>query len=188
MQPYDLAMLAVLALATVFGAWKGMAWQVASLSSLIASYFVALRFSGPLAPYLSQRVPLNRFLAMLVLYLATSLLIWLGFRIVSNAISRVQLKEFDRQIGGLFGAAKGVLLCIAITFFAVSLSEPAREMVLKSRSGYYIAVLIDRANPVMPREIHDVLRPYFHTLEKRLDPRTLPAPDGNTALKSRRSS
>ncbi len=174
MQSYDLAMLAVLALATLFGAWKGMAWQIASLSSLIVSYFVSLRFSEPLAPYLSQRAPLNRFLAMLVLYLVTSLLIWLAFRVVSDAINRVRLKEFDRQIGGLFGAAKGALLCVAITFFAVTLSEPAREMVLKSRSGYYIAVLIDRANPIMPKEVHDVLRPYLHKLEERLDPRSPP--------------
>lgn len=178
MQPYDLAMLAVLAIATFFGAWKGMAWQIASLSSLIASYFISLRFSESLAPYFGERAPLNRFLAMLALYLATSLVIWLVFRVVSNAINRVQLKEFDRQVGGLFGAAKGALLCVAITFFAVSLSEPAREMVLKSRSGYYIAVLIDRANPIMPREIHDVLRPYLHTLEERLDPRSPPARGG----------
>lgn len=176
MQAYDLAMAAVLATAAAYGAWKGMAWQIASLSSLLASYFVSLRFSAPLAPYFGQRAPLNRFLAMLAIYLATSLLIWLAFRLVSQAISRVQLKDFDRQIGALFGAAKGVLLCVAITFFAVSLSEPARAIVLKSRSGYYIAVLIDRADPIMPKEIHDVLEPYLRRLEERLDPRSLPPP------------
>lgn len=176
MQPYDLAMAAVLAAAAAYGAWKGMAWQIASLSSLLASYFVSLRFSVELAPYFGQRAPLNRFLAMLAIYLATSLAIWLAFRLVSQAISRVQLKDFDRQIGALFGVAKGVLLCVAITFFAVSLSEPARAMVLKSRSGYYIAVLIDRADPIMPKEIHDVLAPYLRQLEERLDPRSLPPP------------
>jgi membrane protein required for colicin V production len=90
------------------------------------------------------------------------------------------LKDFDRQIGGLFGAAKGVLLCVAITFFAVSLSEPARAMVLKSRSGYYIALLIDRADPIMPKEIHDVLGPYLRKLEERLDPRSSPQPANRT--------
>ncbi len=174
MQPYDLAMLAVLAATTLLGAWKGVAWQIASLSSLVASYFISLRFSESLAPYFGRQAPLNRFLAMLALYLAASLIIWLVFRLISNAIDRVQLKEFDRQIGGLFGAAKGVLLCVAITFFAVSLSESVREMVLKSRSGYYIAVLIDRADPIMPKEIHDVLHPYLHKLEERLDPRSPP--------------
>lgn len=170
MQPYDLVMLLVLAAATLFGFVKGMAWQVASLASLVASYFVSLRFSGALAPYIKQPEPLNRFIAMLVLYLATSLAIWLAFRTVSQAIARVRLKEFDRQVGGLIGAAKGILLCVAITFFVVSLSQQGREAVLASRSGHYIARLIQRADPIMPPEIHAVLDPYLRKLEAELEP------------------
>lgn len=170
MQPYDVAMLAVLAAATVFGFLKGMAWQIASLASLVASYFASLHFSGLLAPYVHQPEPLNRFIAMLVIYLATSLAIWLAFRGVSQAIARVKLKEFDRQVGGLFGAAKGVLLCVAITFFAVTLSAKGRELVLASRSGHYIAQLLQRANPIMPPEIHALLDPYLRQLETELQP------------------
>lgn len=171
MEIYDLAMLALLIGATVFGASKGMAWQIASISSLVVSYFVALRFSADVAPYISTREPWNRFLAMLVLYLATSLAIWFVFRAISGLIDRVQLKEFDRQVGGLMGFAKGVLLCIAVTFFALTLLEPAgRERVLQSRSGHYIALLLDQAHAVMPPELHDVLEPYFHRLRDEFGP------------------
>ena len=168
MQPYDLAMIAVLAAATLLGFFKGMARQVASLASLVASYFVALHLSPSVAGHLNQPEPLNRFIAMLLIYLITSLVIWLVFRKVSQAIDRVQLKEFDRQVGGLFGAAKGVLLCVAITFFAVSLSAASRQTVLASRSGYYIARLIHQAGPVMPTEIHALLDPYLTELEQQL--------------------
>ncbi|HEX7449247.1 MAG TPA: CvpA family protein [Pirellulales bacterium] len=170
MQPYDVAMLAVLAAATAFGFVKGMAWQAASLASLVVGYFVSLRFSGLLAPYIKQPEPFNRFTAMLLLYLATSLAIWLAFRTVAQAIERVRLKEFDRQVGGLFGAAKGVLLCVVITFFAVTLSEKGRELVLASQSGHYIARLLQRADPIMPPEVHAVLDPYLKQLETELDP------------------
>ena len=57
-----------------------------------------------------------------------------------------------------------------ITFFAITLMANAREPILKSRSGYYIALLIDRADAVMPAEVHDVIGPYLHDLEKKLDP------------------
>jgi membrane protein required for colicin V production len=170
MESYDILMLVVLAGATLFGAWKGMAWQLASLSSLAASYLVALRFSAELAPYFGSQAPLNRFVAMLVLYGVTSLGIWFTFRVISGWLDRCRLKEFDRHIGGLFGAAKGVLLCIGITFFAVTLSQVAREEVLHSRSGYYIAVLLDQADAVMPQELHEVLDPYLDRLERELDP------------------
>jgi membrane protein required for colicin V production len=176
MEIYDICMLVVLVGTTVFGAWKGMAWQVASTASLVASYAVALRLSAPLAHHFGQQAPLNRFIAMFVLFAATSAAIWLAFRVVAGFINRVRLREFDRQMGALFGAAKGVLLCVAITFFAVTLSSRARTAVLNSRSGYYIAVLLDRADGVMPRELHEVLDPYLKKLERELDPTLHPAP------------
>lgn len=173
MQPYDILMIVVLVAATIFGAWKGMAWQLASLASLVLSYFVALRFSPQLSPMFGEQAPWNRFIAMLVIYIVTSLVVWLIFRAVAGFIDRVKLKEFDKQLGALFGLAKGVLLCVAITFFAVSLLPPEKkETVLGSRSGYYIGVLLVRSHGVMPEEIHDMLHPYLNKLEEKL------APDG----------
>lgn len=170
MDGYDLLMLVVLVGATVFGGMKGMAWQIASVASLAVSYLVSLKFSAQLAPMFGEQAPWNRFLAMLVLYLATSLAIWIAFRFVARFIERVKLKEFDRQVGALVGFAKGVLLCVAITFFAVTLSAKARQAVLDSRSGYYIALLLDRAGPMMPPELHDVLDPYIERLDQELEP------------------
>ncbi len=120
---YDIAMLAVLGLATLMGAWKGMAWQLASLGSLILSYFLALRFSSQLAPLFGSTAPWNRFVAMLVIYLVTSVIVWLGFRVVARFMDRIKLRDFDHQVGALFGFVKGVLLCLAITFFTLGLSD-----------------------------------------------------------------
>ena len=170
MEWYDITMLIVLVGTTLFGFVKGMAWQIASLASLIASYFLALRFSEPLAStgLFGDEAPWNRFVAMLAIYVLTSLAIWLAFRFVAGWIDRVRLQEFDRQIGGLVGFAKGVLLCVAITFFAVTVVPAARDDVLRSRSGHYIALLIARADAVMPPEVHEVLNPYLDRLEDEL--------------------
>lgn len=174
METYDICMLVVLLAATIYGAYKGMAWQIASVASLVVSYFVALRFSPQIAHNFGDQAPLNRFIAMAVLYAATSVAIWLVFRIVASFLDRVKLREFDRQLGAMFGAAKGVLWCVAITFFAVTLSAKARGMVLDSRSGHYIAILLNRADNVMPQELHEVLDPYLHKLERELDPEKKP--------------
>jgi membrane protein required for colicin V production len=165
---YDIIMLAVLVMASIFGAWKGMAWQLASLASLMASGAVAVRFGGAVAPYISDNAPTNRFLAMLLLYLGTGAGIWLAFRIVATLIDRVKLREWDRQAGALFGAAKGALLCVVITFFAVTMSPTARQHVLDSRSGHYIAAGIDRSEPLMPPELYKVVGPYLRELDRQL--------------------
>jgi membrane protein required for colicin V production len=169
---YDLVMLGVLLAATAFGAWKGLAWQVASLAAIFASYVVAYRYRESVAAWIPVQAPWRVFLAMLLLYLATSLAIWVAFRGVSRLIDRVKLKAFDRQIGALLGFAKGVVLCILITLFSVTLlGDSQRSAIVKSHSGYYIAVLLDRARGVMPGEIHEVLQPYLDVLDEGLEGR-----------------
>jgi membrane protein required for colicin V production len=177
MQTYDVVMLAVLGAATIFGFWKGLAWQVASLASLVASYFVALRFADRLAPMVSQHAPFNKFVAMLIIYAAASLGIWMIFRVVAGFIDQVKLKEFDRQMGALVGFAKGVLFCIAITFFAVTLlGDQRREQIIASRSGQYIVQILDKADRVAPPEIKQVIGPYINQINDRLDPNYEPNP------------
>src|SRR5262245_36906627 len=167
MQPYDILMLIVLAAAIVWGAWKGLAWQIASLASIALSYFVALRFRGQLAGVISAAPPWNVFLSMLILFLGTGLVVWVGFNFVSELIEKVKLKEFDRQLGALFGAAKGVLLCVLITLFSVALLNDAqRQAICNSRSGYYIALLLDRSTAIIPHELHQVLEPYLDQLDR----------------------
>jgi membrane protein required for colicin V production len=180
MQIYDLVMLVVLASATLFGFWKGLAWQVASLASLVVSYFVALRFADRIAPMVSAHEPWNKFVAMLIIYAAASLVIWMIFRVVSGVIDRVKLNEFDRQMGALVGFGKGVLLCVAITFFAVTLlGQTQRERIIASRSGQYIVRILDKADSVAPPEIHQVIGPYIQQINQRLDPNYQPNPAGD---------
>lgn len=168
MQSYDIAMIAVLAAATLWGFFRGMARQVASLAAIVGGYPLALRFSPALAKHIAQPEPLNRFLSMLLIYLATLLAVWLVYRRVARIIERVELKDFDRQVGAFFGAAKGALLCVAITFGAVSLSAASRDTVLASKSGFYIARLMHEAGPLMPKELHAVLDPYLIPFERQL--------------------
>ena len=177
MQTYDLVMLAVLAFATIFGFWKGLAWQVASLASLVVSYFAALKFADKLAPMVSEHAPFNKFAAMLIIYAGTSLAIWMIFRVVAGVIDGIKLKEFDRQMGALVGFAKGVLICIAITFFALSLlGQVQREKIIASRSGHYIVQVLDKAEALAPPEIKGVITPYIERINQQFDPNYQPNP------------
>jgi membrane protein required for colicin V production len=179
METYDLIMLAVLAVATILGACKGLAWQVASVASIFASYYVAYRFRTPVAQQIRVEAPWNTFAAMLVLYLGCSLVIWLAFRLISGLLDNLKLKDFDRHAGATLGLARGVLWCVIITLFAVTLlGESSRQAIVRSRSGHYIAKLLDRSEAIMPEEIHQVLDPYVRTLDERLGEVPLSFDDG----------
>ena len=170
METYDIVMLVVFASAGIYGAIKGFAWQVASIASIVVSYVVAYRYREPLSQSIEAQAPWNRFLAMLILFVGTSLVIWVAFNMVKKTIDRMKLKEFDRQIGALFGLLKGALYCTLITLFAVTLmGETVRQSIVASKSGRFIARTLDRSESVIPPEIHDLIRPYLDKLDAEFD-------------------
>lgn len=170
MQFYDLLMLAVMGGAIFFGFWKGFAWQVASLAAIFVSYFVARNFNEPVANMIGGDPGWNRFLAMFILFMGTSLLIWLGFGFVKNSIERMQLKGFDRQIGALLGAGKGVILCTLITLFSVSLlGESTCQSICTSRSGNYIARVLGELGGLVPEEIGKYINPYIDKFQTEME-------------------
>lgn len=176
MQAYDLIMLVILAMSTIFGAIKGFAWQVASLASIFVSYLVAVNFRFDLAEMIQAAPPWNQFLAMLILYVGTSFVIWVGFRLLSGAIDQVRLKEFDRHLGAAFGLVKGAIYCLLVTMFAMTLLGPRQQQAIcQSRSGYTIAGALDSASGLLPKELHDVVGPYLASLDEKLHQRMPPA-------------
>lgn len=182
METYDVVMIVVLVGATLFGAIKGFAWQLASIASIVVSYLVAYHFREPFSESIKADPPWNRFLAMLILYVGTSLVIWVLFRMVSNSIDRMRLREFDRQIGAIFGLAKGGLYCVLITLFAVTLlGNTVREKIVASKSGRYIAQVLNKSESVIPPEIQEVVEPYlakfdqkFNSASSTTDPWSIP--------------
>ena len=169
MMVYDIIMLIVLGAAIAWGIYKGLAWQIASFASIIASYLVAYQFSGILAANINAEAPWNKYLAMLILYLGTSLIIWIAFRLVKETIDKVKLKEFDQHVGGVLGFAKGVVLCVIITLFGVTLlGEREQQHIVQSHSGYYIAVLLDKSHAILPVEMNDRVHALIHKLDESL--------------------
>jgi membrane protein required for colicin V production len=172
MQTYDIIMLIVLAAATLWGICKGVAWQIASLASVIVGAVVAVHCNTAIAPMFSNwfgaEEPWNRFLAMLVLFVLTAGAIWIVFHFISGVIDRLRLREFDRQLGALFGLAKGVVYCVVITFFAVTLNESTGQMAIESRSGDLIARNIHKADALLPDDIRQYLGEYIKKLDEKL--------------------
>jgi membrane protein required for colicin V production len=134
---YDLVMIGLLAAAAVLGYFKGIVWQLAWIAGIAASSWVAIRFGGPLAPFFGQQAPWNKLIAMLALYLATSL-------------------------------AKGVLLCVVVTFFAITLAPGYRGQIVASRSGRLVAELIVRADQFLPREVIEAVDPFVRQFREQL--------------------
>lgn len=169
MSIYDLVMIVVFAGSILFGLWKGLAWQVASVAAVFLSYFVSVTFRGRVSGFISAEEPWNQFAAMLILFLGTSLIVWTVFAGVSQRIRKLELNGFDRQAGAVLGAIKGALLCMVVTMFAVALlGDSARNAIYESRTGGYIVRGINELPSIVPTEIHHYIDPYIQRFNQRI--------------------
>jgi membrane protein required for colicin V production len=186
---YDAAMIGVVIAGMVWGALRGITWQLASIASLVLGYSVAYPLSGQLAHRFPGEPVVARALAMLAVYISVSGGIFLAAWIVRTTLQRWKFDAFDRHLGMILGGLEGALLGVVATLFVVSLAPRTRETILTSPTGTAVNHLMTALGPILPGEIRDVLSPFDHPsdplaatvepVEARPSSRTRRAPDAN---------
>ncbi|MBI5758616.1 MAG: CvpA family protein [Planctomycetales bacterium] len=159
---YDGLILLILVLATWRGASRGLAWQVAWIGAILLCFLFATPLSLYVTPHIKLDPPLNRWVAMLVIYMGFSFVSFAIARTLRGWLEETKFQEFDSHLGAIFGLAKGALIALVLTFFLVGLSTSARDYILKTNSGYAAETIFRKLHPIMPREIEHVLEKYDH--------------------------
>lgn len=164
MNLYDALMLLIVVVCAVQGAWKGMAWQIAPIASLVIGYLFAAPLSAQTA-HLFGEPPSNRLIAMAAIYAGVAFAVYLLVRSIKVSIDKLQLTEFDRHMGFIFGAVKGVLITLIVTFGLVSVSSSARDFILKSESSVIAPRIAQQVAPILPDNIRKLIDPYLNALD-----------------------
>lgn len=164
---YDGVMALIVFFTVVHGYWKGAAWQIAPIMSLVLGYMIAMPMSVTTAHYFGDP-PQNRLFALVSIYIGVALIVYLMVRSFRAGIEKAKLTEFDRHIGALLGFVKGVLVTLAATIILLIYSTTARDLILKSESSTIAAKIINAVYPILPQALHTLLRPYLVQLKDEL--------------------
>lgn len=147
----DLAVLALLAAAALFGAASGALRQIVSLAAVGLGVLAARAWSDDVAAGLARTVsPPARHLAPLLLFVGIFALASLvGLAILrGTGVSRVVRGPADRGGGALLGGAKGALAAWALLSTLALAGEHAPEAVLRRTRGSDFASLARAHNLV----------------------------------------
>src|ERR1700694_2528359 len=129
MRPFDLIVIGIVALSTVFAFWRGLIRVAMSLVALIAAVLAAVQFSPAVAAMLpALGDPVTRYVAafaliFIVVALVGALLGW----VLSRAIRAIGLGFVDRLLGAVFGVARGVLIVVIAVLLAGLTTLPRQE-------------------------------------------------------------
>jgi uncharacterized membrane protein required for colicin V production len=172
---YDATMAILVVAGMVWGSWRGITWQLASIASLILGYSVAHPLSGQLAPQFPGQPVVARSLAMLVVYAAVSGGVFLVAWIVRATLRQLKFEAFDRHLGMVLGGMEGALLGLVVTLFVVSLAPQTRSAILTSPTGHVAGQVLDALGPVLPGELREVLTHSLRSSESRSGAEAQPA-------------
>ena len=169
MSVFDLIILAILAVLTLRGIWKGMISQIVSVAAFLVCWLVATRFGSLVAPTIPLEAPWDQVAAMAIVFLITLVAIRFGYTALEQLIRHWHLQKLNTLLGGVLGFTKGLLLCLIITFFAVMLSETSRAVVFNSQSGIHLVQLITRISLFVPGDSYEFVHAQFAQFQNQVD-------------------
>ncbi|TWT61966.1 CvpA family protein [Rubinisphaera italica] len=163
---YDVVCLVILALSVWRGLVKGFVWQLATIAGLVICFVFAETVSLAIAPMTGLQEPLSRWVSILGLYIVGSFVAFAIARTIKGGLEKAKFDDYDRHLGAIFGAIKGAIICLVVSFFMFTMTENTRETVIHSNAGYASAVLFEQIYPVLPGELEALLEPYMDGFDK----------------------
>lgn len=156
----DLILLGLVVLSTIVGLWRGFIKEVFALAVWFFAFLAAFHFSGNIALLLEPHVdvPSARsglaFVAVfLVVLVAGGLLTFL----VGKLVEKTGLSGTDRLLGAVFGAARGLLLLIALILAAGFTPVPLDPWWAESRVIQALLPLAEWTGGFLPEAAHEYL-------------------------------
>jgi membrane protein required for colicin V production len=130
MTAFDLIVIGIVGISTVFGFWRGLVRVVMSLVGLVAAVLAAIHFSPWASNFLLvlSDNPVTRYMAAFALiFIAVALIFALAGWLLAKAVRAIGLGFIDRLLGAVFGVARGVLIVVVGVLFAGLTTLPRQD-------------------------------------------------------------
>ena len=117
----DYAILAVITISVLVGALRGFIKEVFSLLVWAAAFLVAWHFAGDVAGLMEDAITLpsaRTAMGFAGLFVAVLLLGGLATYLLGRLVESTGMTGTDRLLGGMFGAARGLVLIVAMLLVA----------------------------------------------------------------------
>lgn len=154
MNGFDVALIAVVALSTLFAFVRGVVRELIALATWIAGFVLAIRYAGPTAQLFSglDFPPVAKHVLAFALILIAALLVGaLIATLLSGAVRAVGLGFVDRVLGAAFGLVRGLVVVVVFALIAGVTSLPRQDWWQNSMLGRPLATAALALKPYLPR-------------------------------------
>ena len=151
----DWICVALLLVSLLLGAWRGLVYEVVSVASWIAAFFLAQWF----APEAGRMLPLSG-ASETVRYAVGFALVFVGAVLVGGLVAvltkrlfaAIGLQPVDRALGAGFGLVRGLVLLLAATVVIGMTPLKSSEWWRESTSAGVLTASLKGLKPLLPEE------------------------------------
>ena len=155
MNPLDWMLAALLVYSTIRAAMRGLVRELFALGGLLVGFLLACWYYRNVAEFLRGLVnsePLADFCAFLLIASVVMIAATLVGTVIRRAATAIGLSPLDRLGGAAFGAARGLVLGVAL-LLAVTAFLPTAPWVQGSKFSPYLLRASHAVSFVMPRQL-----------------------------------
>ena len=156
----DWGILLVMVFSLLLGLWRGLIYELASLSAWVVAFFGAQWLS----PWVSQVLPMENTgetaryaVAFVVVFIAAVVLSHLVASLVKKSVAAIGLGWIDHTLGAGFGVLRGVLLLLAATFVVMMTPLRDSEWWQGAPRAEVLEDGVQRLKPLLPKVLSDHL-------------------------------
>jgi membrane protein required for colicin V production len=156
----DYAILAIFAVSIAVGALRGFIKEVFALAVWAAAFVVAYHFAGDVADLMASAVALpsaRTAMGFAGLFIAVLLVGGLINYLLGRLVETTGLSGTDRLLGGVFGAARGIALVVALLLVCGFTPIPADPWWKDSTTIQRILPLVEWSASLLPETVSEHL-------------------------------
>ncbi len=162
---YDILVVCILLFFLVRGASRGLIWQLAGIAGILLCVTFAGTASKVIGPHIKLDPPANQWAVMFITYLLASFVAFGFARTLNGWIEKMEMKEYNRHLGAMFGLLKGALLVLIMTFMIVTFSAKTRDMLKDSKAAHIAARTIHQLEPIIPDKLNMAAGKYIQMFD-----------------------
>ena len=152
----DYVIIGIIALSALIGLLRGLVREALSLTAWVAAIWVAVQFSGQLAPVLTTyiSVPSLRLIAAFAaLFLGILILIGIINFVIVRLLEKTGLGGTDQMLGVVFGIVRGVVVIAILVLLAGATPFPKDPWWNQSMLIVYFEDMAVIVRNVLPADI-----------------------------------
>ncbi|HET7032155.1 MAG TPA: CvpA family protein [Casimicrobiaceae bacterium] len=154
MNGFDIALIAIVALSTLFAFARGIVRELIALATWFVALVAAFAYVGPVAGWFSgldMSPAAKHVLAFSLILIGVLVAGALLARTLSGVVKAIGLGFVDRLLGAVFGAARGLAVVVLFALVAGVTTLPKQDWWQNSTLGRSLAEAALGLKPYLPR-------------------------------------